>query len=123
MSRRKRNSDSEDLQSFLNNFHKEIEDGSSEAKNAKDKESVVGVDAEKEEEDEEDDDDKYFIDDEGNCYIKTTPKKQHKFKSKLKPAVASTPAAITVRSAAKSSSPNASKGLYGLANVKNLNET
>ncbi|KAM8708888.1 hypothetical protein ACLKA7_015801 [Drosophila subpalustris] len=111
MPNRKSNSDSEDLQSFLNNFHKEIEDGSSEAKNAKDKESVIGDDAEKEEEDEEDDDDKYFIDDEGNCYIKTTPKKQHKFKSKLKPPVASTPAAITVRSAAKSSSTNASKAI------------
>lgn len=109
MPNRKRDSDSEDLQSFLMNFHKEIEDGGSEAKNAKD---ANDKDVGEEEEDEEDDDDKYFIDDEGNCYIKTTPKKQHKIKNKLKPPVSSTPAAVTVRSATRSSSLNASKGLY-----------
>jgi len=40
------------------------------------------------EEEEEDDEDKYFIDDEGNCYIKTTPKKQKELQKKLKQAAA-----------------------------------
>jgi len=112
MPNRKRDSDSEDLQSFLMNFHKEIEDGNSEHKNAKEVNSKNVVEEEKDEEDEEeDDDDKYFIDDEGNCYIKTTPKKKLKLTNKLKPPVASKPAAITVRSATRSSTTNASKGL------------
>lgn len=44
--------------------------------------------AEEAEEEEEDDEDKYFIDDEGNCYIKTTPKKQKELQKKLKQAAA-----------------------------------
>ncbi|XP_034482656.1 transcriptional repressor CTCF isoform X2 [Drosophila innubila] len=112
MPNRKRDSDSEDLQSFLMNFHKEIEDGNSEARNAKDLNAKDVDDEEKEEEnEEEDDDDKYFIDDEGNCYIKTTPKKKLKLTNKLKPPVVSKPAAITVRSATRSSTTNASKAI------------
>lgn len=110
-----RDSDSEDLQSFLRNFHKEIEDGSGEAKDAKASEDA---DSNEEHEQDEEDDDKYFIDDEGNCYIKTTPKKQHQLKKKLKPATVSTstPATkttgITVRSATRAASnAAATKGL------------
>lgn len=110
-----RDSDSEDVQTFLRNFHKEIENGSGEAKDAK-----ASDDDEEHEQDAEDDDDddKYFIDDEGNCYIKTTPKKQHQLKKKLKPTsvATSTPATktsgITVRSATRAaSSAAATKGL------------
>ncbi|XP_017128523.1 transcriptional repressor CTCF [Drosophila elegans] len=111
--RAKKDEDSEDLQSFLSNFHKEI-DGSNDdkvvhtilraisAENGEvDDEEEAGQDAEadksnqeeqqaerEEEEDDDDDEDKYFIDDEGNCYIKTTPKKQKELQQKLKQAAA-----------------------------------
>lgn len=112
MPNNKRAPDSENLQSYLMNFHKEIDDGNAEAKSAKENESVMYVDEVKgEEDDEEDDDDKYFIDDEGNCYIKTTPKKPLKLKNKLKAPVTSTPAPITVRSATRSRSTTASKAI------------
>lgn len=99
--RTKKDEDPEDLQTFLNNFHKEIEGNSdekvvntileaisaeaidldengAEAGGSKPmEEAEADLDhAEEAEEEEEDDEDKYFIDDEGNCYIKTTPKKQ-----------------------------------------------
>lgn len=112
-----RDSDSEDLQTFLRNFHKEIEDGSVDAKDAKALEDDDGDTDEERVQDDEDDDDKYFIDDEGNCYIKATPKKQNQLKRKLKtptqPTVPATEtAAITVRSATRaSSSATATKGL------------
>ncbi|XP_062129729.1 transcriptional repressor CTCF isoform X2 [Drosophila sulfurigaster albostrigata] len=100
MPNRSRDSDSEDLQSFLMNFHKEIEDNA-----AKENASVVASNANGGGDDEEEEDaDKYFIDDEGNCYIKTKPKKQLKSKTKEKAPVASTPAAITVRASGSSTS-------------------
>nr|XP_016924808.2 transcriptional repressor CTCFL [Drosophila suzukii] len=111
--RKAKNEDPEDLQSFLNDIHKETE-GSSDDKvvdtilkaisaedgdlDEHDDEEAAGsnqeehqaeeeVAAEEEEEEEEDDDDdKYFIDDEGNCYIKTTPRKQKELQKKLKQA-------------------------------------
>ncbi|KAI8041734.1 transcriptional repressor CTCFL [Drosophila gunungcola] len=108
--RAKKDEDSEDLQSFLSNFHKEI-DGSSDDKVVHtilkairaedgevdeeagqyaeaDKSKQEEQQAEEEEEEEDDDEDKYFIDDEGNCYIKTTPKKQKELQKKLKQAAA-----------------------------------
>ncbi|XP_017063352.1 transcriptional repressor CTCF [Drosophila eugracilis] len=105
--RTKKDEHSEDLQSFLNNFHKEIEDKSDDKvvhtilkairaedgdleenddeEAAAEEEQHAENDAEEAEEEEEDDD-KYFIDDEGNCYIKTTPKKQKELQKKLKQA-------------------------------------
>ncbi|XP_017043325.1 transcriptional repressor CTCF [Drosophila ficusphila] len=110
--RTKKKEDSEDLQSFLNNFHKEI-DGSSDEKvvdtilkairaedgDIDEEDEVVDeaakstpeeqqADEDAEEEEEDDDDDKYFIDDEGNCYVKATPKKQKELQKKLKQAAA-----------------------------------
>jgi len=111
--RTKKDEDPEDLQTFLNNFHKEIEGNSdekvvntileaisaeaidldengAEAGGSKPmEEAEADLDhAEEAEEEEEDDEDKYFIDDEGNCYIKTTPKKQKELQKKLKQAAA-----------------------------------
>ncbi|EDX09555.1 GD13065 [Drosophila simulans] len=111
--RTKKDEDPEDLQTFLNNFHKEIEGNSDEkvvntileaisaeaidlnengeeaggSKPMEEAEEEQLADAEEAEE-EEDDEDKYFIDDEGNCYIKTTPKKQKELQKKLKQAAA-----------------------------------
>ncbi|KAH8370657.1 hypothetical protein KR093_004539 [Drosophila rubida] len=103
MPNRSRDSDSEDLQSFLINFHKEIEDNA-----AKEHGSVVERNANETHaggtDEEGEDADKYFIDDEGNCYIKTTPKKQLKLKSKQKAPVTSTPGPITVRASGASTS-------------------
>ncbi|KRG05869.1 transcriptional repressor CTCF isoform X1 [Drosophila mojavensis] len=109
MSKRTRGSNSEDLQTYLRNFHKEIEDG-----NVDDKE-VKADDAELEQQDEnqdDDDDDKYFIDDEGNCYIKTTPRKQEQLKKKLKQQAASKTSdkeEISVRSTTRAASSKTSK--------------
>lgn len=114
MSKRTRGSNSEDLQTYLRNFHKEIEDG-----NVDDKE-VKADDAELEQQDEnqdDDDDDKYFIDDEGNCYIKTTPRKQEQLKKKLKQQAASKTSdkeEISVRSTTRAASSKTSKGFYSL---------
>jgi len=112
--RKAKNEDPEDLQSFLNDIHKETE-GSSDDKvvdtilkaiSAEDgdldehddeeaagskqeehqKEEEDAAEEDEEEEDDDDDDDKYFIDDEGNCYIKTTPRKQKELQKKLKQA-------------------------------------
>ncbi|KAH8307380.1 hypothetical protein KR044_011006 [Drosophila immigrans] len=98
MPNRNRDSESEDLQSFLINFNKEIEDNA-----AKENASVMETNGGGDDEEEEDAD-KYFIDDEGNCYIKTTPKKQLKPKTKPKAPVTSTPAPITVRASGASTS-------------------
>ncbi|EDW69222.1 transcriptional repressor CTCF [Drosophila virilis] len=116
MSKRTRDSDSEDLQSFLINFHKEIEEGSVDAKDAKTNGEALDDDAEEteEQEDQDDDDDKYFIDDEGNCYIKTTPRKQQQLKKKLKPQASSNTTetgAISIRSASRAASSTASKAI------------
>ncbi|EDW37728.1 GL21090 [Drosophila persimilis] len=100
------NKKSEDLQSFLNNFHKEIEDGNDDKVVHKILKSIRAEDGVAEDDDdyivevseeeqaendddynpseEEDDEDKYFIDDDGNCYVKTTPKKQKELQEKLK---------------------------------------
>ncbi|KAH8380508.1 hypothetical protein KR009_011150 [Drosophila setifemur] len=90
--------ESEDLQSFLSNFHKEIEGGSDDKVVHKIMEAIEEEDADhlKEEDDDDADEDeegefdadKYFIDDEGNCYIKTTPKKQKELQRKMKEAAA-----------------------------------
>ncbi|XP_016955831.1 transcriptional repressor CTCF [Drosophila biarmipes] len=106
--RKAKNEDSEDLQSFLNDIQKETEGSSDdkvvhtilkaisaedgdldehddeEAANSKQEEQQSEEDVAAEEEEEDDDDDKYFIDDEGNCYIKTTPRKQKELQKKLK---------------------------------------
>ncbi|SPP77515.1 transcriptional repressor CTCF [Drosophila guanche] len=95
---------SEDVQSFLKSFHKEIEDGSDDKvvhkilKSIRDEDGVtedhegfaVASEEDQSEQDEdydpgeeEDDGDKYFIDDDGNCYIKTT-QKQKELLEKLK---------------------------------------
>lgn len=101
----KKNQDGENLKTFFNNFHKEIgegsddkvvnrimkaidaEDGDLDYEDDSDQEaeqpSAEGEGADEEDE-EEFDEDKYFIDDEGNCYIKTTPKKQKELQKKLK---------------------------------------
>ncbi|XP_022208217.1 transcriptional repressor CTCF [Drosophila obscura] len=113
----------EDLQSFLNNFHKEIEDGSDDkvvhkilksirAEDGVDEgdedyvevseEEQSGEDADYDPGEEEDDADKYFIDDDGNCYIKTT-KKQKELLEKLKSS-AKKPSKTTRPSAGKASS-------------------
>ncbi|KAH8317019.1 hypothetical protein KR074_011036 [Drosophila pseudoananassae] len=91
----------EDLQSFLNSIPQEIEGASNDKVMDKimeviDVEDAVhnlieeveeeAVEEEDEEEEEEFDEDKYFIDDEGNCYIKTTPKIQKAVQKKLKEA-------------------------------------
>ncbi|XP_016987896.1 transcriptional repressor CTCF [Drosophila rhopaloa] len=112
--RGKKDEDSEDLQSFLSNFHKEIEGSSddkvvhtilkairaedgdldeeeeqdAEAGKSKPEEEEEAEEDAEEEDDDDDDEDKYFIDDEGNCYIKTTPKKQKELQKKLKQAAA-----------------------------------
>ncbi|XP_017009569.2 transcriptional repressor CTCF [Drosophila takahashii] len=95
--------DSEDLQSFLNNFHKETEgsgddkvvhtilkaiSAEDEDEELQEEEEAPGSEQEEEQEEDDDDDDKYFIDDEGNCYIKTTPKKQKELQKKLQKAAA-----------------------------------
>ncbi|KAH8270171.1 hypothetical protein KR018_005100 [Drosophila ironensis] len=96
--------ESEDLQSLLSNIQDEIEGASDDKvmdklleaieeedhvkapKNKVDEEEEEDEEAEAEEE--EFDEDKYFIDDEGNCYIKTTPKVQKELEKKLKDAQA-----------------------------------
>ncbi|XP_017956560.1 transcriptional repressor CTCF [Drosophila navojoa] len=112
MSKGTRNSDSGDLQTYLRNFHKEIEDGS-----VDDKEVKADDDTEVEQQEEnqdDDDDDKYFIDDEGNCYIKTTPRKQEQLKKKLKQQATSKASdkedvSIPIRSTTRAASSKTSK--------------
>ncbi|ALC43721.1 CTCF [Drosophila busckii] len=108
MSKRRRDSDAEDLQSFLINFHKEIEDSGVSAGAAE----PTGANAEahtEPAEEQEDDDDEYFIDDEGNCYVKAPPKKVQQLKKKLKPINASSPApaSIAIRNANSTTSSKA----------------
>lgn len=87
----------EDLQSFLNSIPQEVEGGSDDKVMDKIMEAIeeedavqnlIDVDEEDAEDEEEFDEDKYFIDDEGNCYIKTTPKIQKALQKKLKDAAA-----------------------------------
>ncbi|XP_023173217.1 transcriptional repressor CTCF isoform X2 [Drosophila hydei] len=116
MSKRTRDSESEDLQSYLRNFHKEIEDGSIEDKEVKADDVAMDDDAEGEEQEEnqdDDDDDKYFIDDEGNCYIKTTPRKQEQLKKKLKQQTSKAPIReeISIRSTTRAASSKTSKAI------------
>ncbi|KAH8333347.1 hypothetical protein KR067_006452 [Drosophila pandora] len=91
----------EDLQSFLNSIPQEAEGGSDDKVMDKIMEAIeeedavqnlIDVDEEDAEEEEEFDEDKYFIDDEGNCYIKTTPKIQKALQKKLKDAAEKKPA-------------------------------
>lgn len=112
MSKRTRDSNSEDLQTYLRNFHKEIEDGNVDEKEV---EAEYNAEVEQQEENQDDDDDdKYFIDDEGNCYIKTTPRKQEQLKKKLKQQATLKPSdkdEISIRSTTRASS-KTSKGFY-----------
>ncbi|XP_020817125.1 transcriptional repressor CTCF [Drosophila serrata] len=105
----KKAEDPENLKSFFNNFHKEIgessddkvvnkimkaidaEDGDLTLEDDTDQEEEKPEEGEDEDEEEEFDEDKYFIDDEGNCYIKTTPKKQKELQKKLKEREADKP--------------------------------
>ncbi|KAH8239090.1 hypothetical protein KR032_000508 [Drosophila birchii] len=114
----KKAEDTPSIKAFFNNFHKEIGESSDDKvankimkaidteecdltleddTDPKEKKPQV-ADAEVEDEDEEFDEDKYFIDDEGNCYIKTTPKKQKELQKKLKDREAEKPG-INTRSA------------------------
>lgn len=86
----------EDRQTFLNSIPQEVEGGSDDKVMDKILEAIEEEDAgqnlieeveeDEAEEEEEFDEDKYFIDDEGNCYIKTTPKIQKALQKKLKEA-------------------------------------
>ncbi|XP_017036103.1 transcriptional repressor CTCF [Drosophila kikkawai] len=106
----KKAEDPDNLKSFFNNFHKEIGESSDDkvvnkimkAIDAEEgdltfeddtdqEEDKAAVVVEDEDEEEEFDEDKYFIDDEGNCYIKTTPKKQKELQEKLKEREAEKP--------------------------------
>ncbi|XP_030372249.1 transcriptional repressor CTCFL [Scaptodrosophila lebanonensis] len=118
----------EDLQSFINNLHKEVEDGTvitiTPENVGEDKvvrkillASRSGADVGEEEEVDastdaidEVEDDIYYVDDEGNCYIKTTPQTQElKKKAIKKSVVTSTP--IALRQTPRRSAVNALKAV------------